>query len=120
MIEDTEATRRRRALLRARLGRVALTCLGTFVVVWGGLAVWLYRLHFETDYPNGTTQNSETFADYHSSLVVRRNAVYKSRDSYTTVFRWYSKGFNLGNAARGTGSCDQMAMSAAEISSPKM
>lgn len=44
-------------------------------------------------------------------LAVRRDAVYRSRDRFNTVYTWYSRRFNLGTERHATGTCNVIAYS---------
>lgn len=76
--------------------RLVLLAVMASLLLIGGTALLLYRTYEVTAYPGATRIADQNLTRYTPSLVTRRTTVYRTDDSFTKVYNWYSVRFELG------------------------
>ena len=104
---------RARALrpMRHLFWRVVLWVALVFVLVWGGVAMLVWRTYHGAEYPGATPISAEDLMRYRGNMAFTRIETYRTPDAFNTVYRWYSVGFDLGPERFAQSNCMLMARS---------
>ena len=77
----------------------------------GGLGALLYGTFQASEYPGATRVADGTITSYTPNFAIRRTSVYRTTDSFSKVYNWYSVGFELGPESYAQSNCILMSKS---------
>jgi hypothetical protein len=95
---------RPRGLALRLLRAVAIIVFAMWAVVCAVLLI-TYR---SIDYPGSTVVSKGSIVRFMPSFALRHDAAYESTDTFSRVYTWYSRGFDLGTERHANGGCIQI------------